>query len=113
MAKTGGLHELRGSSGVGVRVYRCWVRLPVIWKLAPAAVEVPPPLTDADKSQCAPNPDAGVFLTSSYGLRRLSHPGTTLFFLPQQRNNYVVITTEVGHVCTCLFHINPSCGNYI
>lgn len=43
VAKTGGLHELRGSSGVGVRVYRCWLRLPVIWKLAPAAVEVPPP----------------------------------------------------------------------
>lgn len=67
-----------------------------------------PPLTDADKSQCAPNPDAGVFLTSSYGLRRLSHPGMTLFFLPQQQNNYVVITIEMGHVCTCLFHINPS-----
>lgn len=51
-------------------------------------------LSDADKSHCALNPDAGVFLTSSYGLRHLGHPGVTLSFLPQQRNNYVVITND-------------------
>lgn len=77
MAKTGGFHKLRGSFGEVVHVYRCWVRLPVIWKLSPAAVKIPPPqtdldfgegsLSDADKSQSAPNPDAGVFLINCYG----------------------------------------------
>lgn len=65
-------------------------------------------LSDADKSQCASNPDAAVFLTSSYGYGASAILIRHCSFLPQQRNNCVVIANEIGHVCTRLFHVNPS-----